>query len=71
AFHSLTLPRTNLRPNALPRRIRVSLDYEAGRVAFFSADDDALILVYTRAAFNGEMVFPWFKMGVGARLQEI
>ncbi|XP_074423757.1 E3 ubiquitin-protein ligase TRIM39-like isoform X3 [Larus michahellis] len=71
AYHSLTSPRANLRLNPLPRRIRVSLDYEAGRVAFFSADDDVPILVYTRASFNGERVFPWFKMGMGARLQEI
>ncbi|XP_075594427.1 zinc finger protein RFP isoform X3 [Balearica regulorum gibbericeps] len=71
AYHSLTSPRTNLRLNPLPRRIRVSLDYEGGRVAFFSTDDDAPILVYTRASFNGERVFPWFKMGIGARLQEI
>ncbi|NXK51452.1 TRI27 protein, partial [Chauna torquata] len=71
AFHSLTSPRANLRLNALPRRVRVSLDYEGGRVAFFSSDDDAPILVYTRASFNGEKVLPWFKMGMGARLQEI
>ncbi|XP_009488019.2 E3 ubiquitin-protein ligase TRIM39 [Pelecanus crispus] len=71
AYHSLTSPRANLRLNPLPRRIRVSLDYEGGRVAFFSADDDASILVYTRALFNGERVYPWFKMGIGARLQEI
>lgn len=71
AYHSLTSPRANLRLNPLPRRIRVSLDYEGGRVAFFSTDDDASILVYTRALFNGERVFPWFKMGMGARLQEI
>ncbi|XP_035753323.1 zinc finger protein RFP-like [Egretta garzetta] len=71
AYHSLTSPRANLRLNPLPRRIRVSLDYEGGRVAFFSADDDSSILVYTRASFNGERVFPWFKMGMGARLQEI
>ncbi|KFQ16202.1 Zinc-binding protein A33, partial [Leptosomus discolor] len=60
AYHSLTSPRANLRPNQLPRRIRVSLDYEGRRVAFFSADDDAPILVYTGALFNGERVFPWF-----------
>ncbi|NXX53604.1 TRI39 ligase, partial [Scopus umbretta] len=71
AYHSLTSPRANLRLNPLPRRIRVSLDYEGRRVAFFSADDDASILVYTRALFNGERVFPWFKTGMGARLQEI
>uniref|UniRef100_A0A8C2TYU3 Zinc finger protein RFP-like n=1 Tax=Coturnix japonica TaxID=93934 RepID=A0A8C2TYU3_COTJA len=71
AYHSLTSPRANLRLNALPRRIRVSLDYEGGRVAFFSSDDDTPILVYTRASFNGERVLPWFKIGMGARLQEI
>ncbi|NXE57015.1 TRI27 protein, partial [Casuarius casuarius] len=71
AYHSLTSPRANLRLNPLPRRIRVSLDYEAGWVAFFSTDDESPILVYTRASFNSERVFPWFKMGIGARLQEI
>nr|XP_038043652.1 zinc finger protein RFP [Anas platyrhynchos] len=71
AYHSLTSPRANVRLNQLPRKIRVSLDYEGGRVAFFSSDDDAPILVYSRAAFNGERVLPWFKMGMGARLQEI
>uniref|UniRef100_A0A8C3JHY6 B30.2/SPRY domain-containing protein n=1 Tax=Calidris pygmaea TaxID=425635 RepID=A0A8C3JHY6_9CHAR len=48
AYHSLTSPRANLRLNPLPRRIRVSLDYEGGRVAFFSPDDDVPILVYSR-----------------------
>ncbi|KAM9263867.1 E3 ubiquitin-protein ligase TRIM39-like isoform 1-T1 [Morus bassanus] len=71
AYHSLTTPRANLRLNPLPRRIRVSLDYEGGWVAFFSANDDTSILVYTRVSFNGERVFPWFKMGMGARLQEM
>ncbi|XP_010150700.1 PREDICTED: E3 ubiquitin-protein ligase TRIM39-like [Eurypyga helias] len=71
AYHSLTSPRANLRLNPLPRRVRVSLDYDGGRVAFFSADDDAPVLDYTRTSFNGERVFPWFKMGIGARLREI
>ncbi|NXT90266.1 TRI27 protein, partial [Anhinga rufa] len=71
AYHSLISPRANLRLNPPPRRIRVSLDYEEGRVAFFGADDDTTILVYPRVLFNGERVFPWFRMGMGARLQEI
>ncbi|NXJ01028.1 TRI27 protein, partial [Psophia crepitans] len=71
AYHSLASPRTSLRLNPLPRRIRVSLDYEGERVAFFSTDDDSPILTYSRALFNGERVFPWFKVGMGARLQEI
>ncbi|KAM6233310.1 zinc finger protein RFP-like [Porphyrio hochstetteri] len=71
AYHSLASPRTSLRLNPPPRRIRVSLDYEGGWVAFFSPDDDSPILAHTRASFGGERVFPWFKMGMGARLQEI
>ncbi|XP_077047133.1 E3 ubiquitin-protein ligase TRIM7-like isoform X2 [Agelaius phoeniceus] len=71
AFHSLTSPRARppLRPP--PRRLRVALDYEGRRVAFFSAGDDVPILEHTRAAFNGERVLPWFKMGLGARLLEV
>ncbi|NXI00786.1 TRI27 protein, partial [Pachycephala philippinensis] len=71
AFHSLTSPRANLRLHPPPRRLRVSLDYEGRRVAFFSAGDDIPILEYTRAAFNGERVLPWFKIGMGARLLEV
>lgn len=71
AFHSLTSPRANLRLHPPPRRLRVSLDYEGRRVAFFSAGDDIPILEYTRTAFNGERVLPWFKIGMGARLLEV
>ncbi|NXA86017.1 TRI39 ligase, partial [Melanocharis versteri] len=71
AFHSLTSPRANLRLQPPPPRLRVSLDYEGRRVAFFSAGDDVPILEYTRAAFNGERVLPWFKIGMGARLREV
>ncbi|NXB70934.1 TRI27 protein, partial [Donacobius atricapilla] len=71
AFHSLTSPRANLRLHPPPRRLRVSLDYEGRRVAFFSAGDDVPILEYTRAAFDGERVLPWFKIGMGARLLEV
>ncbi|XP_065520953.1 zinc finger protein RFP-like isoform X3 [Lathamus discolor] len=71
AFHSLTSPRASARPSPVPSRIRVSLDYEGGRVAFFSAADEVPLLVYTRASFNGERLLPWFRMGMGARLQDI
>ncbi|XP_053825399.1 zinc finger protein RFP-like [Vidua macroura] len=71
AFHSLTSPRANLRLHPPPRRLRVALDYEGRRVAFYSAGDDVPILEYTRAAFNGERVLPWFKIGMGARLLEV
>ncbi|XP_059347078.1 E3 ubiquitin-protein ligase TRIM11-like isoform X2 [Ammospiza nelsoni] len=71
AFHSLTSPRAKLRLHPPPRRLRVALDYEGRRVAFFSAGDDVPILEYTRAAFGGERLRPWFKMGLGARLVEV
>ncbi|NXP40108.1 TRI27 protein, partial [Leiothrix lutea] len=71
AFHSLTSPRANLRLQPPPRRLRVSLDYEGRRVAFFSSGDDVPILEYTGAAFEGQTVLPWFKIGLGARLLEV
>ncbi|CAN8177172.1 unnamed protein product [Coccothraustes coccothraustes] len=71
AFHSLTSPRAAPRPRPPPRRLRVSLDYEGRRVAFFGTGQDRPILEYTRAAFNGERLLPWFKLGMGARLLEV
>ncbi|NWR94860.1 TRI39 ligase, partial [Furnarius figulus] len=71
AFHSLTTPRANLRLSALPSRLRVLLDYDGGRVGFFGAEGDAPILLYTRVAFGGQRVLPWFKVGLGARLREV
>ncbi|XP_014749147.1 PREDICTED: E3 ubiquitin-protein ligase TRIM11-like [Sturnus vulgaris] len=71
AFHSLTSPRASVGPQPPPRRLRVCLDYEGRRVAFFSAGGDAPILEYTRAAFNGERLRPCFKLGLGARLREV
>ncbi|CAM5097819.1 unnamed protein product [Natator depressus] len=44
----------------VPQRIRVSLDYEGGQVAFFDADRKSLIFCYLRASFTGERVLPFF-----------
>ncbi|XP_027563800.1 E3 ubiquitin-protein ligase TRIM39-like [Neopelma chrysocephalum] len=72
AFHSLTDPRAERSP--LPRRLRVALDYEGGRVGFYGAEDGGPILEpileHSRAAFRGERVLPWFRLGLGARLRE-
>uniref|UniRef100_A0A8B9FSI1 Uncharacterized protein n=1 Tax=Amazona collaria TaxID=241587 RepID=A0A8B9FSI1_9PSIT len=45
AFHSLASPRASARPSPVPSRIRVSLDYEGARVAFYSAADEVPLLV--------------------------
>ncbi|NWR40176.1 TRI27 protein, partial [Tachuris rubrigastra] len=71
SFHSLTSPRADLRRTPLPRRLRVALDYEGGRVGFFGPEDAAPILEHTRAAFRGEKVLPWFRLGLGARLRDV
>ncbi|KQK83294.1 hypothetical protein AAES_61426 [Amazona aestiva] len=71
AFHSLASPRASARPSPVPSRIRVSLDYEGARVAFYGAADEVPLLVYSRASFGGERLLPWFKLGMGARLQDV
>ncbi|XP_072845163.2 zinc finger protein RFP isoform X1 [Pogona vitticeps] len=50
------------------RKIRVSLDYEDGRVEFFDADTDHLIFTFPSASFDGEKVYPYFWMGWGVQL---
>ncbi|XP_039238759.1 butyrophilin subfamily 1 member A1-like [Pipra filicauda] len=46
-----------------PRRIRVSLDYEMGLVAFFSVDDGIPIFMFPRASFGRKKVYPWVCLG--------
>ncbi|XP_026517704.1 E3 ubiquitin-protein ligase TRIM7-like, partial [Terrapene carolina triunguis] len=43
-----------------PKRIRVSLDYEGGQVAFFDANSWASIFTFPPASFAGERIFPFF-----------
>ncbi|NWR40174.1 BT1A1 protein, partial [Tachuris rubrigastra] len=42
----------------VPRRVRVSLDHDGGRVAFFDADSRALIFAFPAASFGGRGVRP-------------
>ncbi|KAM6307036.1 E3 ubiquitin-protein ligase TRIM7-like [Podargus strigoides] len=60
-FWALTsLERIPLYQIQVPRRIRVSLDYEKGQVGFFDADKRALIFTFPAASFEGESIHPWF-----------
>uniref|UniRef100_A0A803T4J3 Zinc finger protein RFP-like n=1 Tax=Anolis carolinensis TaxID=28377 RepID=A0A803T4J3_ANOCA len=44
------------------KRVRVTLNYEGGRVAFYDADSAALMYEYSPASFSGETLLPFFSM---------
>nr|XP_028576364.1 thaicobrin-like [Podarcis muralis] len=46
-----------------PRRIRVTLDYEGGRVSFSGADSGAELYTFSGASFSGETLLPFFYLG--------
>ncbi|XP_043352843.1 tripartite motif-containing protein 10-like [Dermochelys coriacea] len=58
-YQALTSPESPLSLSRNPRRIRVSLDYEAGEVAFCYADNEAPIFTFPPAAFAGDRICPW------------
>uniref|UniRef100_A0A803Y0Z6 Uncharacterized protein n=1 Tax=Meleagris gallopavo TaxID=9103 RepID=A0A803Y0Z6_MELGA len=55
SFERMTLSQIQV-----PKRVRVTLDYESGQVAFFDADKRALIFIFPSASFKGESIHPWF-----------
>ncbi|NWI65456.1 BT1A1 protein, partial [Todus mexicanus] len=58
-FWALTsLERVQLQQLQVPRKVRVSLDYEKGQVAFFDAERRTLIFAFPRVSFQGEKVHP-------------
>uniref|UniRef100_A0A8C0HD41 Zinc finger protein RFP-like n=1 Tax=Chelonoidis abingdonii TaxID=106734 RepID=A0A8C0HD41_CHEAB len=62
-YQALTSPVTPLPLSWVPRRIRVSLDYEWGQVTFFDADNETPIFTFPPASFNGERIRPWLSLG--------
>ncbi|NXP16093.1 BT1A1 protein, partial [Thinocorus orbignyianus] len=69
-FQALTSPNRTLLPEIqTPKRIRVSLDYEEGRVAFFSVDEGIPIFTFPLASFGGIKVHPWVWLGPGTWLK--
>ncbi|NXP03473.1 BT1A1 protein, partial [Thinocorus orbignyianus] len=51
---------TPLTLQRVPKRIRVCLDYEEGRVMFFDAETREWIFAFPKVSFRGERVFPLF-----------
>ncbi|NWW53075.1 BT1A1 protein, partial [Pedionomus torquatus] len=42
----------------VPKRIRICLDYKAGRVMFLDAESGEQIFAFPKASFRGEKIFP-------------
>lgn len=67
-FKALTSHWTSLSLIRKPRRIRVSLDYERGLVAFFDADLDVPVFSFPPVSFKHEKIYPWLWVGPGSHL---
>ncbi|XP_060126835.1 E3 ubiquitin-protein ligase TRIM39-like isoform X2 [Zootoca vivipara] len=61
-FKALTSPPTYLDPEEGPTQIQVSLNYEAGTVAFYDAEDKTRLFIFESIDFEGEEVFPFFRI---------
>ncbi|POI26603.1 hypothetical protein CIB84_009646, partial [Bambusicola thoracicus] len=69
-FQALTSPQRTLLPDVCtPTRVRVALDYEMGRVAFFSVDEEIPIFTFPPVSFQGIKVHPWVWLGPGTQLK--
>ncbi|XP_066473542.1 zinc finger protein RFP-like [Tiliqua scincoides] len=53
----------------VPRKIRVALDYEEGRVEFFDADTDNWMFAFPPTSFSGKKIRPFFKVVAGITLK--
>ncbi|KAM6107035.1 uncharacterized protein FYN12_014691 [Phoenicopterus ruber ruber] len=63
---ALTDPPTLLNLPRVPRKIRISLDYEWGEVAFFDVENKIPIFTFPPASFAGERIRPWFWVELGS-----
>nr|XP_014428295.1 butyrophilin subfamily 3 member A3-like isoform X2 [Pelodiscus sinensis] len=69
-FWALSNPVTPLSLSKKPEKIRISLDYDMGLVEFFDADDVIPLYTFAPASFEGETIFPFFRVGgAGAHLR--
>ncbi|XP_074020865.1 E3 ubiquitin-protein ligase TRIM7-like [Numenius arquata] len=69
-YMAMTSPyATPLTLRIVPKRIRICLDYEEGRVVFFDAKSKKRIFAFPPMSFQGERVFPWFMVMWDAQLK--
>ncbi|KAL8212946.1 UNVERIFIED_CONTAM: hypothetical protein K2H54_059722 [Gekko kuhli] len=62
-YKALTSPPTLLDVAYEPIRIKVSLNYEEGTVAFYDPDDDdTCLFIFHSVNFEGEKIFPFFRI---------
>ncbi|XP_067388278.1 butyrophilin subfamily 1 member A1-like [Emydura macquarii macquarii] len=62
-FWALTSPMEELSLSRKPEKIRVSLDYDAGLVEFFDADNVDPFFSFSSVSFMGEKIHPFFRVG--------
>ncbi|XP_015279188.1 PREDICTED: zinc finger protein RFP-like [Gekko japonicus] len=58
-----TSPQSGNLPNAIPQKIRVLLDYEEGRVEFFSSATNEKLFTFPLTTFSGDVLRPYFFIG--------
>lgn len=63
---ALTSPPTPLNLPRVPKKIRISLDYEWGEVAFFDVENQMPIFTFPLTSFGGERLRPWFWVELGS-----
>ncbi|XP_060095236.1 E3 ubiquitin-protein ligase TRIM39-like [Heteronotia binoei] len=61
-YKALTSPPTVLEVEDEPTEIQVSLNYEAGTVNFYDAEDKTRLFTFQSVDFEGEEVFPFFRI---------
>ncbi|XP_053149351.1 uncharacterized protein LOC128343940 [Hemicordylus capensis] len=68
-YHAIDFPADiPLHLSGKPKRIRVTLNYAEGQVAFLDADSAAPIYTFSKASFSGETLLPFFWVGMEATL---
>ncbi|XP_007431370.2 butyrophilin subfamily 2 member A2-like [Python bivittatus] len=68
-YQALTVPKTPLALKKKPRKLGIYLDYEMQQIAFHDVNHQTHIFTFFSAAFSGEVIFPFFYVGVGCWLR--